>query len=84
MGFGLDRVALAVLSAPRDYADTKSGHAVEQDRPDVLKIRAARFDGQRDLGSDRLVFIDETWMAANMARSHGRHRGERLRMGVPH
>jgi transposase len=31
------------------------------------------------------VFIDETWTATNMARTHGRSaRGERLRMGVPH
>ena len=33
----------------------------------------------------RLVFIDETWTATNMARTHGRSaRGQRLRMGVPH
>jgi transposase len=31
------------------------------------------------------VFIDETWTATNMARTHGRcARGERLRMGFPH
>jgi hypothetical protein len=31
------------------------------------------------------VFIDETWTATNMARSHGRAaKGERLRMGFPH
>jgi len=31
------------------------------------------------------VFIDETWTATNMARTHGRSaRGERLRMGFPH
>jgi transposase len=31
------------------------------------------------------VFIDETWTATNMTRSHGRcARGERLRMGYPH
>ena len=31
------------------------------------------------------MFIDETWTATNMARSHGRSpKGERLRMGVPH
>jgi hypothetical protein len=38
-----------------------------------------------DLDPERLVFIDETWTATNMARSHGRcARGERLRMGFPH
>ena len=31
------------------------------------------------------MFIDETWTATNMARTHGRSaRGERLRMGFPH
>lgn len=31
------------------------------------------------------MFIDETWTATNMARSHGRcAKGERLRMGYPH
>jgi transposase len=31
------------------------------------------------------VFIDETWTATNMTRSHGRcAKGERLRMGYPH
>ena len=43
------------------------------------------FDGQLDLDPERLVFIDETWTATNMTRSHGRApRGERLRMGFPH
>ena len=31
------------------------------------------------------MFIDETWTATNMTRSHGRcAKGERLRMGYPH
>jgi len=31
------------------------------------------------------VFIDETWTATNMTRSHGRcPKGERLRIGFPH
>lgn len=31
------------------------------------------------------MFIDETWTATNMTRTHGRCRkGERLRMGFPH
>lgn len=63
----------------------KTGHAVEQDRPDVLKRRRDWFDGQLDLDPNKLVFIDETWTATNMTRSHGRcRRGERLRMGYPH
>ena len=47
--------------------------------------RQAWFDGQTDIDPARLVFIDETWTATNMARSHGRcAKGERLRMGYPH
>ena len=31
------------------------------------------------------MFIDETWTATNITRSHGRWpKGERLRMGFPH
>ncbi|MEM6943665.1 MAG: transposase, partial [Pseudomonadota bacterium] len=60
-------------------------HAIEQDRPDVLGKRRAWFGSQPDLDPERLVFVDETWTATNMARSHGRcRRGKRLRMGVPH
>ena len=75
----------AVLPTPRHYSEKKTGHAIEQDRPDILKKRRAWFDAQPDLDPERLVFIDETWTATNMARSHGRSgRGERLRMGMPH
>jgi transposase len=63
----------------------KTGHAVEQDRPDVRVRREGWFDNQLDLDPNRLVFIDETWTATNMTRSHGRCRkGQRLRMGFPH
>ena len=62
----------------------KTGHATEQDRPDVLKRREEWFDGQLDLDPDKLVFIDETWASTNMARRYGRcRRGERLRAGIP-
>jgi hypothetical protein len=37
-----------------------------------LKQREEWFDGQLDLDPERLVFIDETWTATNMTRSHGR------------
>jgi transposase len=75
----------AVLQAPRHHAQKKTAHASEQDRPDILKLRQAWFDGQIDLHPTRLVFIDETWAKTNMVRSHGRApRGERLRMGFPH
>ncbi len=65
-------VNLYMLSAARDHKEKKTGHAVEQDRPDVLKKRLDWFNGQLDLDPERLVFIDETWTATNMARSHGR------------
>ncbi len=63
----------------------KTAHAVEQERPDILRRREAWFEGQPELDPERLVFIDETWASTKMARTHGRcHRGKRLRMSVPH
>lgn len=48
-------------------------------------MRQSWFDKQLGLDLARLVFIDETWTATNMARTHGRClKGERLRMGFPH
>jgi len=50
-----------------------------------LRQRQDWFAGQLDLEAKRLVFIDETWTATNLTRSHGRcAKGERLRMGFPH
>ena len=69
----------------RPDVQKKSAHAAEQDRPDILKRRAAWFDDQLDLDPERLVFIDETWASTNMARLRGRARkGERLRAGIPY
>jgi len=63
----------------------KSAHASEQDRSDVLQRRREWFAGQLDLDPVKLVFVDETGAATNMARRYGRRRrGERLRCGVPH
>ena len=63
----------------------KSAHALEQDRPDILKRRRAWFDGQLDLDPAKLVFIDETGLSTKMARLRGRAPyGERCRAGVPH
>jgi len=51
----------------------------------VKAAREAWFEGQPDLDPSRLVFLDETWTATNMARIRGRSpRGERLRSPVPH
>lgn len=75
---------MALLPAPSDYAQKKTGHATEQSRPDVLKRRQAWFDGQLDLDPERLIFVDETWTSTKMARTHGRCRkGQRLRMPLP-
>jgi transposase len=63
----------------------KTARPTEQDRPDIVKRRADWFDGQLDLGPDRLVFIDETWASTNIVRRYGQApRGERLRAGLPH
>ena len=63
----------------------KSAHALEQDRPDILKRRRAWFDSQPDLDPTRLVFIDETGLSTKMAHLRGRAPcGERCRAGVPH
>jgi transposase len=51
----------------------------------VAAARAAWRDGQGALHPARLVFLDETWIATNMARRYGRSpRGERLVGSVPH
>src|SRR5215218_4638085 len=62
----------------------KSAHAAEQDRPDVLKRRQNWFEDQLELDPARLVFIDETGAATNMARLRGWvPKGQRLRAGIP-
>ena len=63
----------------------KTGHASEQDRPDVHQSRQAWTGTRARLDPARLVFLDETWTKTNMARTHGRAlRGQRLQMSVPH
>jgi transposase len=58
--------------------------AAEQDRPDVKAQRDAWRAGQAALDPARLVFVDETWAATNMARRYGRAPvGERLVCPVP-
>jgi len=72
-------------SAVTGSRSKKTGHAAEQDRPDVLSRRQAWFESQPDLDPERLVFVDETGASTKMSRRHGRAlRGERLRMSVPH
>lgn len=66
-------------------ASKKTVHAAEQDRPDVAQAREQWKAGQSALDPERLVFIDETGTATNMARRYGRSlRGKRLCAKVPH
>jgi transposase len=59
--------------------------AAEQDRPDVTAARAEWRGRQAALDPARLVFLDETWAATNMARRYGRApRGRRVVDAVPH
>jgi transposase len=71
-------------AASQTPAQKKSQHAAEQERPDVAAARHAWHAGQADLNPERLVFIDETGAATNMARRYGRcPRGQRLVAHVP-
>ncbi len=66
-------------------AQKKSGRAEEQDRPDVAEQRADWRAKQSELSPARLVFVDETGAATNMARRYGRSpRGQRLDGPIPH
>ena len=77
--------AVALLPAPRHQPQKGALHASEQNRPDVMEAREAWFEGQLDLDPERIVFIDETAAATNMARRYGRApRGQRCRIAVPH
>jgi len=68
----------------RPDVQKKTAHAAERDRPDILKQREAWFEDQLELDPSKLVFIDETGAATNMARLRGRaQKGERLRAGIP-
>ena len=63
----------------------KTGHASEQDRPDVRQSRQAWAGTRAHLDPARLVFLDETCTKTNMTRTRGRApRGQRLPMSVPH
>ena len=59
--------------------------AEEQDRPDVAAAREVWRLEQPLLDPRRLVFIDETGCATDMARTRGRClRGQRLKGQIPH
>jgi len=84
-----ERLSTSVLARFFDRHDmtwkSKTAHADEQRRADVLEQRLAWFDGQLDIEPPKLVFVDETGASTNMARKRGRcRRGRRLRVGIPH
>ena len=82
----ISRSSLSAWLGRRGWTNKKrTAHALEQDCPDILKRRRDWFDGQLDLDSAKLVFINETGLSSKMARHRGRApRGERCRAGVPH
>ncbi len=51
----------------RLHIQKKTAHALEQERPDLLKRRRVWFDGQLDLDPEKLIFIDES-----VLQRHGR------------
>ena len=56
-----------------------------QDRPDLAEQRTEWRGGQSQLNPARLVFVDETGAATNMARRYARGpRGQRVDGPVPH
>jgi hypothetical protein len=70
--------------ASQTSAQKQSQHAAEQGRPDVAAARHAWLASQAELKPERLVFIDETGAATNVARRYGRcPRGQRLVAYVP-
>ena len=76
---------VARAQAARGDAKKKQIRAAEQDRPDVAAARIAWRAMQRSLDPAKLVFIDETSAATNMARRYGRaRRGERVVAAVPY
>ncbi|MGN7829858.1 IS630 family transposase [Agrobacterium radiobacter] len=82
----IGRSALGCMAAQaRLDFQKKTAHALEQERPDLLKRRRDWFDGQLDLDPARLVFIDETGLSTKMSRLRGRSPcGERCRAAIPH
>ena len=63
----------------------KTGHASEQDRPDVHQSYQAWTGNRAHLDPARPVFLDEMWTKTNMARTDGcAPRGQRVQMSVLH
>ncbi|WP_394542937.1 IS630 family transposase [Azorhizophilus paspali] len=63
----------------------KTAHAAEQQRPDVQAARQEWLEEQPGFDWRKLIFVDETAAATNLARLRGwAPRGERCLAAVPH
>lgn len=63
---------------------TKTHPATEQDRPDIARRRICWKAHQGRIDASRLVFIDETWIKANMVPLRGwGPSGQRLEASAP-
>ena len=79
------RAAYPLLRPAWHHPQKGAIDAAEQAREDVRAAREAWFENQDALDPDRLVFLDETAAATNMACRYSRApRGERCRLAVPH
>jgi transposase len=77
--------AVWVFVHDEDLSFKKTLLPEEQARPDVARRRARWRAHQGRIEASRLVFIDETWIKANMAPLRGwGPRGRRLRAYAPH
>jgi transposase len=76
---------VAVFRSAADHAEKKTAHAAEQERADVKQARADWRELMRSLDPRRLICLDESGAATNMARRFGRsRRGERCQAAIPH
>jgi hypothetical protein len=86
-GVDVDPSALARLLCKAGLSYKKALMASERERPDVAERRRIWIDKRQPrmrLQPSRLVFIDETAVAANFTRLRGRSPcGERLRAEAP-
>ena len=86
-GLGASCSIVAVHNALKrlDYRLKKTLRASEQERPDVKERRAAWFELQGSMDTNRLVFVDESGAKTNMTRLRGRSLGgARLLDAAPH
>ena len=76
---------MALVARERGDVQKKSLIAIERDRGDVALARWLWRRGQRAIEPERLVFVDETGTATNMAPRYGwGPRGERVVGRAPH